>query len=730
MRISANKTIFVSILSILFLPTLAFASAGKLTELEITHRMMFLVIQLGVILFATRIGGIIFEKIHMPAVLGELVAGMIIGPYALGRTPIIGFPHGIFPLYGDFPISPELYALSAVAAVILLFMVGLETDLSLLLRYSFAGIIVGIGGVIASFILGAATLVIFSPMLLGKQLSFFSPVSLFGGIVATATSVGITARILSEKRKLDSPEGVTILSAAVIDDVIGIILLAVVMGIVASTKKHGYVDWEHILLISVRAIVVWLVATVIGLLGARKISFLLKLFRQRTAIAIMALGLALILSGLFEQVGLAMIIGAYVMGLTLSNTDIKHAIRERLDDIYEFLVPVFFCVTGMQLNVVSLLSPKLLIFAGVYAFVGILSKLIGCGLPALIANFNLRGALRVGFGMAPRGEVGLIIAGIALSTGFITHDLFAAMVIMVAANTLIAPPALVLLFRSPESGVRHPERLTPAGETKLNFEFPSHQMADFFLGKLREIFESEGFFVHNISRTQRLYECRKDETVFDFQCTGTSLIFTCHETDVPFIKTAMYEAFAAFENTINQLHKPLDANTIGTLIDEKPTHITQGISLKHYITPKLIEPNLKGNTKEQIVSELVELLVKNGLLRKKDAPQAIKAVLEREESMSTGMQYGIAIPHGKTDVVDDLVCAVGIKTEGIDFNAMDGKPSKIFFLTLSPTDKPAPHVHFMATVSQVLDKQGREKILTCKTAEEIYKVLTRQSNMS
>jgi len=724
MKMTEHRMLAIGFISLLFFPSAVFASAGKLTELEITHRMMFLVIQLGVILFATRIGSIIFDKIHMPAVLGELVAGMVIGPYALGRTPIIGFPHGIFPLYGDFPISPELYALSAVAAVVLLFMVGLETDLSLLLRYSFAGIIVGIGGVVASFILGAATLVVFSPMLLGEQLTFFSPVSLFGGIVSTATSVGITARILSEKRKLDSPEGVTILSAAVIDDVIGIILLAVVMGIVASTKKHGYVDWEHILLISARAVIVWLVATAIGLLGARKISFLLKLFRQRTAIAIMALGLALILSGLFEQVGLAMIIGAYVMGLTLSNTDIKYAVRERLDDIYEFLVPVFFCVTGMQLNVISLLSPKLLIFAGVYALVGILSKVLGCGLPALIANFNLRGALRVGFGMAPRGEVGLIIAGIALATGLITHDLFAAMVIMVAVSTLIAPPALVLLFRSPKPGVRHPERIHTSGQTKLSFDFPSHQMANFFVGKLREIFESEGFFVHNISRSQRIYECRKDETVFDFQCPGTNLIFTCHETDVPFIKTAMYEAFAAFENTITQLRKPLDANAIGTLIEEKPAQVTQGISLKHYITPRLIEPNLKGSTKEQIIAELIELLVRSGLLRKKDAPDAIKAVLEREESMSTGMQYGIAIPHGKTDVVDDLVCAVGIKREGIDFNAMDGQPSRIFFLTLSPTNKPAPHVHFMATISQVLDKQGREKILTCKTAQEIYKVLT------
>ena len=196
------------------------------------------------------------------------------------------------------------------------------------MRYSLTGALVGFGGVVFSFFLGCWVTYIFSAHFMGEQLPFFHPICLFMGIASTATSVGITARILSEKKKLDSPEGVTILSAAVIDDVFGMILLAVVLGIAASARHHGHVNWGNIVGIGVKAFSIWLIATFIGIIASRRISLLLKMFRDRTAIAIMALGLALILSGLFEEAGLAMIIGAYVMGLSLSQADISHLVRE------------------------------------------------------------------------------------------------------------------------------------------------------------------------------------------------------------------------------------------------------------------------------------------------------------------------------------------------------------------------------------------------------------------
>ncbi|NLE29874.1 MAG: PTS transporter subunit EIIA [Phycisphaerae bacterium] len=714
---------FWSEILMLMSPVWTWAAVATVTEsMGMTHRMMMLAIQLGLILFAAKIGNILFEKIKMPGVLGELVVGIVIGPYVFGGISFYGFEQGLFPMYGDFAISPELYGMGAVAAIVLLFTVGLETDLGLLIRYSLVGTLVGMGGVVVSFMFGAGVMVLYSESLIGHPTEIYDPIVLFAGIVSTATSVGITARILSEKHKLDSPEGVTIMSAAVIDDVVGIVLLAVVMGVVSASERMRDFQWANIGLIAFKAIGVWLTATLIGLAASRKISILLKWFGRRTSIAIMALGLGLILAGLFEEFGLAMIIGAYVMGLTLSQTDLKHVIREKMDGIYEFLVPVFFCTTGMQINPAAVWSPGVLSFASVFSIFALTAKVIGCGLPAMLTEFNWRGSARVGMGMVPRGEVGLIIAGIGLSSGLLNQELFAAFVFMVVINTLVAPPALMFLFRSPESGLRESKRNQEKGGMKLTFDFPSYEMTDFFMDKLSEVFESEGFYVHTLSHDKMIHQVRKDTTVIDFQCQGTTLEFNLKEVDVPLINTAMLESLAALEQTIHALKKPMDILPISTRFLEQTPVSYNNITLDKYLTPSLIVPKLKGETRAQIIDELLDVLVHNKQLI--DIHHAREAVWERERSMPTGLQYGIAIPHGKTDAVDRLVCAVGVKCSGVDFEAMDGELSTIIFLTLSPATKPAPHVQFMALISQVLNSHGRDRLLACKTAKEMYQVLT------
>ena len=718
------RRIYLVVFCCLLWPMTAFASGASAGGgASITHRMMLLVIQLGLILFAAKLGNILFEKIRLPGALGELVVGIIIGPFALGQMGFLGFQQGLFPppVNGGFAISPELYGLSSIAAIVLLFNVGLETDLKLMLRYSLAGGLVGLGGMIASFFLGAACVMFFSEMLFGRPLGLLAPQCLFLGAITTATSVGITARILSDRQKLDSPEGVTILSAAVIDDVLGIILLAVVMSVVTASKAAGVVDWGHIGVIAAKAVGVWLVATIVALAAARKISFLLKWFGERTSIAIMALGLALIMAGMFEEAGLAMIIGAYVMGLSLSRADVSYVVRERLRPIYALLVPVFFCTTGMQINLGALASPPVLAFGFVYAFAALLAKVVGCGIPALLANFNLRGAARIGFGMAPRCEVALIIAGVGLSAGLLNPVILAGVIIMVVVNTVIAPPAMVLLFRSSAHGTRKPA----AGDTSvttISLDFPSLEMVEFFVGKLRGVFEGEGFFVHKISLRQRLHQLRKDKTVIDFQYSGRTLTFTCKKTDASLINTAVHEALAELDKAVKELTEPLDAKPMRAKLQDAGPLGPATLNMKKFLTPRLIEPELQGTNKAEIIDELLEILVTNGLLENIQA--ARDAVWERESSMSTGLQYGVAIPHGKTDAVDRLVCAVGIKARGVDFDSMDGRPSTIVVLTLSPKSKPAPHIQFMSTISQVLDHDGRERILSCSGVEQLYGALT------
>ncbi|MHC4294453.1 MAG: cation:proton antiporter domain-containing protein [Planctomycetota bacterium] len=722
---STNIKRFLILLIICFSPTAAMAAdlPGSLGETSITHRMMLLVIQLGLILFAAKLGNILFRRIKLPGALGELAAGMVIGPYLLGALGFYGFPDGLFPppTNGQFAVSAELYAFAAVAAIVLLFHIGLETDLKLLLRYSLAGSLVGAGGMLVSFFLGAASVMIFSESLFGEKLALFAPPCLLLGTITTATSVGITARILSEKRKLDSPEGVTILSAAVIDDVLGIILLAAVMGIVTASKATGSINWGHVGIVGAKALGVWVGATVVGLIASRKISFLLKWFGEKTSIAVMALGLALILAGLFEEAGLAMIIGAYVMGLSLSKTDIAHVIREKLSPVYALLIPVFFCVTGMQINISALSSPGVLVFGFSYAFIAMASKVVGCGLPALLVNFNLRGAARIGFGMAPRCEVALIIAGVGLSVGLLNPQIFPAVIIMVIVNTVVAPPALTFLFANSKRGTRTAVAGNKA-EAAVTFEMPSIEMTEFFVNKLANVFEAEGFFVHLISREQRLYQVRKDTTVIDFQHHGTKLSFASRQADVGLVNAAMYEALAALEQSVSALKQPLDTKTIRSSLQDTGPLGPQTLPIREYLTVNLIEPNLQGKDKGEIIDELLAILQQNGLIKDLDA--ARKAVWEREESMSTGLQYGVAIPHAKTDAVDRLICTVGIKKDGVDFDAMDGEPSRIFVLTLSPKSKPAPHVQFMSTISQILNDEGRNRILSAKNARDIYRAFT------
>jgi len=685
--------------------------------------MMMLVIQVGLILFAAKLGNILFEKIKLPGALGELVVGIIIGPYALGHLGFVGFAHGLFPMPpgGGVAISPELYGLGAIAAVVLLFNVGLETDLKLLLRYSLAGGLVGLGGMLASFFLGSACVMLFSEMLLDRSLGLFAPECMFLGTITTATSVGITARILSERRKLDSPEGVTILSAAVIDDVMGIILLAVVMSLAAASRTPGDVDWSHVGVIAGKAVGVWLAATILALAAARKISFLLKWFGERTSIAVLALGLALVMAGMFEEAGLAMIIGAYVMGLSLSQSDISHVVQEKLRPIYALLVPIFFCTTGMQIDLSVLGDWRVLLFGFAYAFAALAAKVVGCGAPAMLANFNLRGAARIGFGMAPRCEVALIISGVGLAAGLLSPMIFAGVIIMIVINTVVAPPAMVFLFRSPARGTRKSATVDD-GVTDIALEFPSMAMVDFFAGKLRGVFEAEGFFVHKISPRNHLYQLRKDKTVIDFRYSGVTLTFNCQKTDAPLVNTAVHETLAELDKAIRELKEPLDAMEMRAKLQDAGPLGPTTLNMKKFLTRRLIIPELQGVNKVEIIDELLWVLSTNGLISNTQA--AREAVWERENSMSTGLQFGVAIPHGKTDAVDRLVCAVGVKSGGVDFDSMDGEPTTIVVMTLSPKSKPAPHIQFMSTISQVLNKAGRERIAACTTVEQLYEAFT------
>ncbi|MDH3981807.1 MAG: cation:proton antiporter, partial [Kiritimatiellaceae bacterium] len=344
---------------------------------SITHMMMHLILQLAVIIICAKIGGFLFQRyLKMPSVLGELASGMLIGPYALGSMidiPNLGI---LFAESHGFAASPQLYGIATLASIILLFLAGLETDLAAFIRYSVVGSFVGLGGLVFAFVLGDLIAVMWP----NNIHSFMDPAALFLGVISVATSVGITARILAEKRKMSSPEGVTILAGAVFDDVLGIVTLAIVMGMAKVSLGGGTVNWGEIGIIAAKAIGFFVVVTSLGLIFSRKITAMIKKFKSTEIIVAICFGLALLLAGLAEMAGLAMIIGAYIMGLALSRTDLAHEIEHHMEGIYNLLVPIFFCVMGMMVDFNAM--GAVWKFGLVYSALAVVSKVVGCGLPA------------------------------------------------------------------------------------------------------------------------------------------------------------------------------------------------------------------------------------------------------------------------------------------------------------------------------------------------------------
>lgn len=469
---------------------------------DIPHQMMILILQIGVIAIAARLGGEIFERyLKQPSVLGELIAGMIIGPFALGPHIALFGSGPLFPLLESaISVSPALYGVATLASIILLFMVGLETDFFQFIRYAGPGAAVGVGGVLGSFITGNLLYVWYS----GE--SFMSPAALFMGTVSTATSVGITARVLSEKKQLDSPEGTTILAGAVIDDVLGILILAVVGGIATASAVSGQaVNWASIGVIAAKAFGFWLIATLVLIAVSKYLAKGLQWFKTEGSAVALAFGLACLLAGIAETFGLAMIIGAYIMGLALSKEHISHFLEEALAPVYACLVPIFFAVMGMLVNFEAMMAA--FGFGLLYTLVGIFSKVIGSALPCYLVGFNTRGASRIGIGMLPRGEVALIVAGVGVSQGFIGAEMFGAVIMMTLVTTIIAPPVLVALFKDPRSGLRKEAAQVSSAEAKLiilnKFSWPNHQ---FLISCLKETFADHGFKFHLLDPKQNLYE--------------------------------------------------------------------------------------------------------------------------------------------------------------------------------------------------------------------------------
>jgi len=376
-----------------------------------------LLIALVVIWLAAKLAAEGMERIGQTAVLGELLAGVVIGPGVLGLV------HE----------SEVIHALAELGVLILLFEVGLESDLARLLKAGPQAVVVALVGVVVPFAVGFGLM---------HWLGHPGLVAVFVGATLTATSVGITARVLADLGRLQDPAASVVLGAAVVDDILGLITLAVVTGIAAT----GRVSPGGIALLAVKSVVFLAVAVFIALRRAPWLVGVIGRLRARGALVVSSLAFALALAAASEWIGLATIIGAFAAGLILSRTESHAQIEERIKPVADLFVPIFFVTVGMKVEPAQLnpfADAAQLGLALVVTLLAIASKLV-----AGLAVYQ-PGVRRwpIGVGMVPRGEVGLIFAGAGLAAGVVGPSLYSALVVVVMLTTFVAPPWLKVLYR-------------------------------------------------------------------------------------------------------------------------------------------------------------------------------------------------------------------------------------------------------------------------------------------
>ena len=396
------------------------------------------ILSFGLILLAARLGGEVFERyLKQPAVLGEIVVGIIISPFALGGfigDPIIlnfATVQNPFGLGGEFHI---MEVISEIAVVTLLFVAGVETDVKFFLRYGLTGTAVAFGGVILPFVFGFLAVMLLMPSvgILGW---------LFMGAALTATSIGVTVRILMDMGRLATKEGTTILVGAVIDDIIGIVILSV---IIYATYSGGAISAAYAIKVFAIGFAVWFALLFVGIRFSKYVSMVfLSPFKKSGTMPIFAIIIGFIIAYLVTLVDLHPVVGAYVAGLMFSATKEREEIAHATRPIMGFLAPFFFTYLGMQVDLRLMVTPMAAILSAVLIVLAIIGKIIGCFIPArFLGKLNNTGALIVGVGMVPRGEVGLIIAGAGFLAGAINRDLFGAAVAVSIITTLITPTML------------------------------------------------------------------------------------------------------------------------------------------------------------------------------------------------------------------------------------------------------------------------------------------------
>ncbi len=380
------------------------------------HSELAFILEIGVILLAANIGGLISRKLKQPAVLGQIVAGIVLGLGIMEKTEVIEH-------------------MGEIGVIFLMFIAGLETDVKELQESSKSSSLIAIGGVLVplAFVTGGT-------YLLTKDLTS----SLFMGVISTATSVSISVQTLRELGQLRTRQGIGILGAAIIDDIVGIILLTLIVGVIKPEVSSS------IVIVIAKIVGFFLLVFVVGSLITKLIDRFGKSIRIEEKIVTYAIVTCFFLAFISEELGVAAITGAYFSGVVFSMTAFRHKVSHEVNRVATLLfTPVFFVSIGMGVDISAALSA--IGIGSVFILMGVLGKVVGCGIGARLSGFEGKKALQIGVGMIPRAEVAIIIANLGIQMEIIGHNELAAVILMVLVTTLITPSMLSWTFEGKQA---------------------------------------------------------------------------------------------------------------------------------------------------------------------------------------------------------------------------------------------------------------------------------------
>jgi Kef-type K+ transport system membrane component KefB len=397
--------------------------------MAVESAFLHVMISLAILLFAAKLMAELFHRIKLPIVLGELLAGIIVGPFALGALPLV---HGE-PLV---VLDETVRHIGEIAAVVILFIAGLEITPREFLRGGAAAFTVGSIGVVVPFFVGYYTFAAFGVEALQ---------SILIATALTATSIAISIQVLTELGKMQSKEARLILGAAIVDDILAIAVLSVVVSMVQTGNTEPAIF--DIILLIMQVLGTFAAILIISVLVIPRILHTERLWKSKGSLEGIVTAAFFAAAGIAAFLGLSPIVGAFAIGMAVASTRIISQVHEYVDKLQIIFAPLFFAIIGAQVDLRGV-NLDVLFLAGIVIAIAVVTKLVGCGLPSFLFLRDKARSMRVGIGMISRGEVGLIVAGVGVSSGALTNDIYTAVIIMVAATTIITPLWLKFAYKS------------------------------------------------------------------------------------------------------------------------------------------------------------------------------------------------------------------------------------------------------------------------------------------